>query len=178
MTDDTRGGEDPLVGLARRAIESYVGDGTVIEPDTIPDQQPRRAGVFVSLHLPDGALRGCIGTTEPHRNSIEDEIVANAISAATGDPRFYPLQADELDSLDISVDVLETPQKVSGPQDLDVKTYGVIVETVDGRRALLLPDLEGVETVDQQLRIVCRKGGIDPEGDEYQIFRFRVKRHH
>lgn len=169
---------DPLVSLARRAIETYIRDRTVIEPPDIPDPGPRKAGVFVSLHLPDGSLRGCIGTIEPQRNRIEEEIVANAISAATGDPRFYPLEETELDRLHVSVDVLEPPEEVNGPEDLDVKRYGVIVRTIDGRRALLLPDLEGVETVDQQLRITCRKGGIDPVNDQYSIFRFRVERHH
>jgi AmmeMemoRadiSam system protein A len=178
VTEGTQGCNDPLVSLARRAIETYLRDHAVIVATEILDQQPRRAGVFVSLHLPDGSLRGCIGTTEPHRSSIEEEIVANAISASTGDPRFYPIEQSELPNLDISVDVLEAPEEVSGPEELDVKRYGVIVRTIDGRRALLLPDLEGVETVDQQLRIACRKGGIDPVNESYRIFRFRVERHH
>jgi AmmeMemoRadiSam system protein A len=178
VTDGAQERNDPLVSLARRAIEAYLRDHTVVAPAEILDQQPRRAGVFVSLHLPDGSLRGCIGTTEPHRNSIEEEIVANAISASTGDPRFYPIEQSELPNLDISVDVLEGPEEVNGPEELDAKKYGVVVRTIDGRRALLLPDLEGVETVDQQLRIACRKGGIDPVNDQYRIFRFRVERHH
>ena len=89
-----------------------------------------------------------------------------------------PGEEGDLDRLDISVDVLETPEEVSGPEDLDPKQYGVVVRTIDGRRGLLLPDLEGVETVDQQLRIACRKGGIDPVADHYSIFRFKVQRHH
>ena len=178
MTETEHSGGDPLVSLARRAIEAYVRDRIVIEPTEAVEGQRRKAGVFVSLHLADGALRGCIGTTEAHRDSLEEEIIANAISAATGDPRFYPLEAAELPGLDISVDVLEPPEEVSGREDLDVKQYGVIVRTIDGRRALLLPDLEGVETVDQQLRIACRKGGIDPVSDQYGIFRFKVQRHH
>jgi AmmeMemoRadiSam system protein A len=178
MTEAARSGEDPLVSLARQAIEAYIRTRSVIDPTPDPNRQPRRAGVFVSLHLPDGALRGCIGTTEPHQPSVEEEIVANAISAASRDPRFYPLEESELDRLDISVDVLETPEEVSGPEELDVKEYGVIVRTIDGRRALLLPDLEGVDTVEQQLRITCRKGGIDPVSDQYSILRFKVQRHH
>jgi len=178
MTEAAKVGEDPLVSLARQAIEAYVRTHAVIEPDPDPTRQPRRAGVFVSRHLPDGSLLGCIGTTEPYQPSIEEEIVANAISAASRDPRFYPVEESELERLDISVDVLETPEEVNGPEDLDPKEYGVIVRTIDGRRGLLLPDLEGVETVDQQLRIACRKGGIDPVSDQYNIFRFRVHRHH
>jgi MEMO1 family protein len=169
---------DPLVELATQAIEAYKLKGVIVEPEAIPGLEPRRAGVFVSLHLSDGSLRGCIGTIEPRQKTIEQEIVANAISAATQDPRFRPLAEAELESLDISVDVLGPAEEVSGPESLDPKVYGVIVQTVDGRQALLLPDLEGVETVDQQLRIVCRKGRIDFDHDEYRIFRFRVERHH
>jgi len=178
VSEETEERNDPLVGLARRAIEAYVRGREVISATETFDKQPRRAGVFVSLHLPDGSLRGCIGTTEPHQGSIEEEIVANAISAATRDPRFYPLEQNELGGLDISVDVLGVPEEVSGPEELDARKYGVIVRTIDGRQALLLPDLEGVDTVEQQLRISCRKGGIDPVADQYRLFRFQVDRHH
>lgn len=169
---------DPLVSLARQAIEAYVREHVVIKPAPIPDLEPPRAGVFVSLHLPDGSLRGCIGTTEAHLGSTEEETVANAVSAATRDPRFYPLTREELPGLDISVDVLGTAEEVGGPEDLDPKKYGIIVRTIDGRGALLLPDLEGVDTVEQQLRITCRKGGIDPSNDQYRLYRFQVERHH
>ena len=175
---DAPAGADPLVVLAREAVESYVRERRVLDPGPLPGLEQRRAGVFVSLHLPDGSLRGCIGTTQPTRPGIEDEVVHNAISAATRDPRFYPLRADELEGLDISVDVLGEAAEVSGPDQLDPKRYGIIVRAADGRQALLLPDLEGVDTVDQQLQITCRKGGIDPERDAYRIFRFEVERHH
>jgi AmmeMemoRadiSam system protein A len=178
VSETTDKERDPLVALATEAIEAYKLKGVVVEPEPIPGLEPRRAGVFVSLHLSDGSLRGCIGTLEPHKKTIEQEIVANAISAATQDPRFYPLAEAELDSLDISVDVLGPAEEVAGPEALDPKTYGVILRTIDGRQALLLPDLEGVETVEQQLRIVGRKGRIDIDHDEYRIFRFRVERHH
>jgi AmmeMemoRadiSam system protein A len=169
---------DPLVALARRAVESYVREREVIDPEPAPGLEQRRAGVFVSLHLPDGSLRGCIGTTQPTRPGIEDEIVRNAISAATRDPRFPPMGVDELEGLDISVDVLGESEEVSGTEHLDPKRFGIIVQTADGRQALLLPDLEGVDTVDQQVSITCRKGGIDPVRDRYRIFRFEVQRHH
>jgi AMMECR1 domain-containing protein len=109
---------------------------------------------------------------------VEEEIVRNAISASTRDPRFCPLQEDELAGLDISVDVLGEPEEVSGQEDLDPRVYGIILQTSDGRQALLLPDLEGVDTPEQQVRITARKGGIDPDRDRYRLFRFKVERHH
>jgi len=169
---------DPLVALATRAIEAYVTRRVTIEPQEIPGLEPRQAGVFVSLHLKDGSLRGCIGTLQATQPFIEQEIVANAVSAATCDPRFMPLSTAELPLLDVSVDVLGPPEEVSGVEQLDPKEYGLIVQAADGRRALLLPDLEGVDTAEQQLRLTCRKGGIDPERDHYRLFRFQVQRHH
>jgi AmmeMemoRadiSam system protein A len=180
MTPDERTATapDPLVALARQAVEAYTRDHRVLHPDPLPGLEQRRAGVFVSLHLPDGSLRGCIGTTQPTQPGIADEIVRNAVSAASRDPRFYPVGPDELEGLDISVDVLGEAEEVAGTEDLDPKRFGIIVQTADGRQALLLPDLEGVDTVDQQVRITCRKGGIDPDRDTYRIFRFEVERHH
>lgn len=178
MNEAARQSSDPLVSLARRAIEAYVSGRTTIAADEIPGLESRRAGVFVSLHLDDGSLRGCIGTLEPTRSTIEDEIVSNAISAATRDPRFMPLTASEVPLLDVSVDVLGPAEEVASAEHLDPREYGLIVETADGRRALLLPDLEGVDTAEQQLAITCRKGGIDPDRDRYRMFRFRVQRHH
>jgi AmmeMemoRadiSam system protein A len=178
MADETKASDDPLVALARRAIEAYVKDRVVIDASPDTSGPKHVSGVFVSLHLPDGSLRGCIGTTEAHRASLDEEIISNAVCAATQDPRFYPLEKEELANLDISVDVLGQPDEVSGPEELDPKKYGVIVRAIDGRRALLLPDLDGVDTVEQQLRITCRKGGIDPVNDQYQIYRFQVERHH
>lgn len=178
MTEEGKRSDDPLVDLARGAIEAYVRDRVVIDAPAEGGEVPRRAGVFVSLHLPDGSLRGCIGTTEPQRGSLYEEVVANAVCAATQDPRFYPIEKAELDNLDVSVDVLSPPEEVGSLADFDPKKYGMIVRTIDGRRALLLPDLDGVDTVEQQLRITCRKGSIDPDGDQYRLFRFQVERHH
>lgn len=178
MTDNAGADQDPLVSLARVAIETYVREGDVIRSPLPAKAAPTRAGTFVSLHLPDGTLRGCIGTIEPCRGSVEEEVVANAISAATCDPRFYPVTVDELPGLDISVDVLGPAEEVKDREGLDPKRYGIIVRALDGRQALLLPDLEGVDTVDQQIRITCRKGSIEPDADQCRIFRFEVERHH
>jgi AmmeMemoRadiSam system protein A len=178
VTKETKAEPASLVTIARQAIESYVRDHSVLRVSPSAMESPRRAGVFVSLHLPDGSLRGCIGTTEPQLASVEEETVANAISAAAADPRFYPLTEAELDGLDISVDVLGPTEEVDSVEELDPKRYGIVVRTIDGRRALLLPDLEGVDTVEQQLRITCRKGSIDPNADQYRIYRFEVERYH
>jgi AmmeMemoRadiSam system protein A len=130
----------------------------------------------VSLKV-DGALRGCIGTIAPTWPSLAEEICANAISAAARDPRFDPVRPDELGDLVYDVDVLGEPELVAGIDELDPRRYGVIVSCADGRRGLLLPDLDGVDTVEEQVEIAARKGGIDLFGDAYRLERFEVVRH-
>lgn len=169
--------EDPWVQLARLSLETFVRSGHPLE--TLPDHLPREmtdetAGTFVSLHK-DGQLRGCIGTIAPTRSNVAWEIVHNAISACAHDPRFSPVRPDELEALEISVDVLGTAEPVDSSEDLDPKHYGVIV-TSGGQRGLLLPDLDGVDSVDEQLNIACRKAGIHPN-EPYTIERFKVVRH-
>ena len=169
--------EDPFVRLARKTVESYVTEREI--PD-VPDwataeMKTRRAGVFVSIHK-DGKLRGCIGTFLPTRENIAREIISNAVSAATRDPRFDPIRPDELKWLEINVDVLSAPERIDSKADLDVKKYGVIVSS-GSRRGLLLPDLDGVDTVDEQVDIAMRKGGISPK-DPVTLERFEVVRHY
>jgi len=168
--------EHPLVQLARAAVEAYVRERRIIEPpaELTPEMQERR-GVFVSLHR-QGNLRGCIGTIEPTRRNVAEEIIANAISAATRDPRFPPVTAAELADLEISVDVLTPPEPITSTAELDPRVYGVIVES-GPRRGLLLPDLEGVDTVEQQVSIALQKAWIDPRSP-YRMYRFRVIRYH
>ena len=133
------------------------------------------AGTFVSLHDSRGNLRGCIGTIEPQQPTVAQEVIQNAISAATRDPRFPPVQPEELEGLDIKVDVLTEPEPIDSMDQLDPKRYGVIVES-DWRRGLLLPDLEGVDTVEYQVDIAMRKAGIRPD-EPVQLYRFEVKRY-
>lgn len=167
---------DEYVKLARASLESYILNRKVLEmPENLPQEMRRnRAGAFVSIHK-EGRLRGCIGTILPTTECVAMEIIRNAISASTRDPRFDAIRPDELPFLEIKVDVLGEPEDISGPEELDVKRYGVIV-TAGNRRGLLLPDLEGVDTVSQQIAIAMQKGGIDPE-EEVQLQRFEVVRH-
>lgn len=166
----------PLVKLARQAIERYVREGKAIDaPDDVPAEMQGRAGTFVSLHDSKGNLRGCIGTIEPTRSNVAEEVIYNAISAATRDPRFSPVKPGELDGLDVNVDVLTEPEPISGLDELDPKRYGVIVER-DYRRGLLLPDLDGVDTVEYQVEIACRKAGIGYD-EPKDMYRFEVKRY-
>jgi AmmeMemoRadiSam system protein A len=169
-------GHHPLVQLAHKTIEAYVREHKTIAPpaDLTPEMQ-QRAGVFVSLHK-HGDLRGCIGTFQPTTPSVAQEIIHNAISAATQDPRFPPVHPSELDALEISVDVLTDPEPVQSEAQLDPKRYGVIVQS-GWRRGLLLPDLEGVDTVDYQIEIARRKAGIGAR-EQVQLYRFEVKRYH
>lgn len=172
-----RKNEDAYVGLARKTIEEYITMGKTPDiPEELPEEmQKKQAGVFVSIKK-DGRLRGCIGTIEAVQSSIAKEIVANAISAATRDPRFSPIKQAELPWLTISVDVLGDTEKISSTDELDVKRYGVIV-TKGRRRGLLLPNLEGVDTVEEQLAIAKQKAGI-AEDEPVEMERFEVVRHY
>jgi AmmeMemoRadiSam system protein A len=165
----------PLVSLARQAAEEYVRYRRIADPPQITPEMEGRAGVFVSIHRRDGELRGCIGTIEPRQANIALEVVHNAIAAATGDPRFLPVGEEELDELDYSVDVLSRPERIDSAEDLDPKTYGVIVE-IGQRRGLLLPDLEGIDTAEQQLAYAMAKASILP-GEPVTLYRFTVTRY-
>lgn len=169
--------EDDFVKLARYSLETFVKtDKPAVLPDHLPEElMNRRAGAFVSLHK-DGNLRGCIGTIMATQDNLAEEIIQNAISACSRDPRFDPVKMEELDDIEYSVDVLGDPERVFTLQDLDARRYGVIVEN-DGRRGLLLPDLEGVDTPEEQIAIAKRKAGIRPE-EKVMLFRFEVVRHH
>lgn len=169
--------EDPWVKLARRSLETYVKTSqrlTSLPEDLPAEMTTQQAGAFVSLHK-NGQLRGCIGTIAPTCENLAWEIVQNAISACSRDPRFSPVRPDELDELEYSVDMLGAPEPVDSPAALDPKTYGVIV-SCGGRRGLLLPDLDGVDSVEAQLSIALQKGGIR-ENEPYKIERFKVVRH-
>jgi AmmeMemoRadiSam system protein A len=166
--------ESDIVKLARSTIEHYVRTGTTDGVHALDDPEyPERAGAFVSLHR-GGMLRGCIGTIAPTRKSLAEEVAANAIQAATEDPRFSPLSPGELADLDVKVDVLHPPESCT-IADLDPKNFGVIV-THGYRRGLLLPDLEGVDDVAHQVAIAMQKAGIQP-GTNCDIERFKVDRY-
>ena len=168
--------EDPYVSLARASLEAFVRTGREINvPAGLPAElTERRAGAFVSLKK-FGRLRGCIGTTGPTKPTLAEEIICNAISASTQDPRFNPVSPDELDKLDCTVDVLGPTEQINSAAQLDVKKYGVIV-TNGFKRGLLLPNLEGVDTIEQQIGIAKQKAGIRPN-EPVSLERFEVVRH-
>jgi AmmeMemoRadiSam system protein B/AmmeMemoRadiSam system protein A len=165
----------PIVKLARQTVETYIKEKKGIAPpaELVPEMK-EKAGVFVSIHK-KGELRGCIGTFEPTQENVASEIIVNAISSSTRDPRFPPVDTHELNDLDYSVDVLTSPERIESHDHLDPKKYGAIVEC-GWRRGLLLPDLEGVDTVDQQIDICCQKAGIGPK-EKVKLYRFEVKRY-
>jgi MEMO1 family protein len=167
--------QHPIASLAKEAVERYVRDGVIMSAAATTAEMKERAGVFVSLHK-RGELRGCIGTFEPTRRDVAEEIVANAISSATQDPRFRPVTARELGDLEYSVDVLTSPELVDDVSELDPRRYGVIVEA-GWRRGLLLPDLDGVDTVQQQIQICRMKAGIG-SAEPVRLYRFEVRRYH
>ena len=169
---------DPYVQLAKNTIDRYIREGEIYCPEKselTEEMRGTQAGAFVSIHE-KGMLRGCIGTIGPTRDTLAEEIIANAISAAVRDPRFPSIRAEELDLLEISVDVLGEPEQISSGEELDVKRYGVIVEK-GYRRGLLLPDLDGVDTVDEQIFIAKKKAGIDEDEENVKMYRFEVIRH-
>ena len=165
----------PLVQLAVQSVETYIKEGRHINPpETLTPEMKEKAGVFVCLKK-GGQLRGCIGTFLPASESVAEEIIHNSICAAVEDPRFECVSVSELDKLDYSVDVLSLPEPVKSLSELDAKKYGVIVQSGQ-RRGLLLPDLEGVDTVEEQIAIAKAKAGIAVT-EPVQIYRFEVKRY-
>ena len=179
MKADRLAKEDEYVKLAREVIEHYVktNGGYLRTPrHIIPEMTAQKAGVFVSLKI-RGVLRGCIGTIGPMYDNVAEEIRHNAISACSRDPRFTPVMPDELEELEYSVDVLGPMEPISSPSQLDVKRYGVLV-TKGSRSGLLLPNLPGVDTIEQQVDIAKQKAGIRPEENGCELQRFEVVRHY
>ena len=167
---------DCYIKLARETIINYIKNKTIIDIPSYVDEEliNNKSAVFVSIHE-FGRLRGCIGTVIPTKENIAKEIISNAISAATRDHRFDPITEDELDFLEINVDVLTIPEKIASKDELDVKKYGVIV-TSGYKRGLLLPDLDGIDTVDEQIEIAMKKGNINQD-EKIELERFEVIRH-
>lgn len=167
---------DEYVKLAKYAVETYVKTRKMAKLyDSIPEEMLfQRAGVFVSLKK-NGQLRGCIGTVGPTKDSIAEEILEIAVTSAVGDLRFDPVKESELEEIVYSVDVLSPPEPIESKERLDQNVYGVIVAS-GIKRGLLLPNLEGVDSVDQQISIALSKAGIKPDED-YHLQRFKVVRH-
>ena len=171
-----RSGDIALPALARNAVEAFIRSGNILGPSESTDRfLTSPAPCFVCLKTLDGELRGCIGTIEPAKQTLAEEVVANAISAAMNDPRFDPVKAEELSNLRYSVDVL-FPAEAAEMKDLAPGVYGVIVEDESGsRRGLLLPDIAGIENAEQQVEIAARKAGIGRD-ERIRLWRFKVER--
>ncbi len=167
----------PLVELAKKAVEEFVKyRRRVSVPENIPEEfLNKSSAVFVCLKK-SGQLRGCIGTITPKQSSVADEVIENAISACSQDPRFSVVEPKELREISYTVDILEPSEPVAGPEELDPKRFGVIVSK-GNVRGLLLPDIEGVDTVVEQLAIAKRKAGIDPSDTDVEMHRFTISRY-
>ncbi len=169
--------DEHIPGLARNAVETFISDGRIIEPTLSPDASmlSRPSACFVCIKTLGLELRGCIGTFEPEKSTLAREIVANAIKAATRDPRFRPLSQSELPGLRYSVDVLGVLEPTRF-EELDPAVYGLMVVAQSGsRRGLLLPNIESVKTADAQVRIAATKAGIRPD-EPLRLYRFRTRR--
>lgn len=185
---------NPYILLAKQAVKNYIKKGESISPPgDLPEEfLTKKAGTFVTIEK-DGQLRGCIGTYLPTRINIAEEIIRNAIAAANEDYRFGQIEKEELPYLSYTVYILSYPEPVKNIKELDPKKFGVIVKTgpftfpnekevvFDGvipyKAGLLLPDLEGVDTIEKQFSIACQKGGIDPEREKIFIYRFTVEKY-
>jgi AmmeMemoRadiSam system protein A len=159
-----------LPDVARAAIAARLAG----EPVERPGPVGRPGAVFVTLKI-DGVLRGCIGSLEPKHDDLADETVARAVGAAFHDPRFPPLASGELERCAIDVTLIGPLEAIDSEDELDPARYGVEVSDARGRRAVLLPALEGIDTVDRQLDLVRRKAGIAP-GAEVSLRRFEARR--
>jgi AmmeMemoRadiSam system protein A len=181
----------PLVLLAKQAVETFIKERKIIElPENLPKEfLQKKAGTFVTIEK-NGKLRGCIGTYLPIRENIAKEVIHNAIAAATEDWRFGPVQKEELPFLSYIVYILSEPELVKDISELDPKKYGVIVKNVPifpsgdvifnghfvPKTGVLLPDLEGVDTVEKQIFIACQKARIDPQRERFLIYRFTAEK--
>ncbi len=174
----------PLVALAKLAVETFIKEGKIISfvPPEIPKEfLEKRAGVFVTI-MKNKELRGCIGTYLPTTQNIAKEVIQNAISAATQDWRFPPITKKELPFLSFTVYILSQPELVKDLKELDPKKYGIIVKSISDKETppktgLLLPDLEGVDTIEKQISIACQKAGIDLKKEKILIYKFKVKKY-
>lgn len=165
--------------IAYIAIKEFLLTGTTkkIESEKVPRELSQKASCFVTLKTEDGNLRGCIGTLQPVYKNLYTEIIKNAVSSAVRDYRFDPVTINELDSLQITVEVLYPPELISGPEQLNPKIYGAIIADMHGRRGVLLPDIEGIDTVEEQIRIIKRKAGIYQKDNKGLVFhRFKTEK--
>jgi len=173
---DGDGGKGSLPELARDAIRAYVVNGQIYIPSTpLPAAWQERAPLFVTLHTPDGELRGCIGSLEPTTANIARETIDRAIAAATADPRFAPVRPEEVEGLDVEVSRLSPLEEIASTADLDPARYGVVVEAAAGRRGVLLPAIPGIDDAEQQVAIARRKAGLGPE-TPVRLYRFTVEK--
>lgn len=169
-------GPHPYISLARQSVQHFLDHRTRMPcPEPLPPDLKSRSGAFVSIKK-NKRLRGCIGTLEPCMETLAEEIIENAVKAAMSDPRFDPVTVFELSDLTFSIDVIQPLEPVSDVSELDPSVYGLAVRS-NGRQGVLLPDLEGVETTEEQIRICRVKGGI-PEDAPVEMVRFRVRRYH
>lgn len=185
---------NPLILLAKEAVENYIKEGKIISPPAnLPEEfLKRRAGVFVTIEM-DGELRGCIGTYLPTRINIAEETIRNAVAAAAEDYRFGLIKTVELPNLSYSVSILSSPEQVKDIKELNPKKFGIIIKTgplvfpneenvvFDGvlpyKTGLLLPDLEGIDTIEEQIFTACQKGRIDPKTEKILIYKFTVEKY-
>lgn len=166
--------QHPYISLAQESIHHYLNHHEKLScPEPLTKDMESRSGAFVSIKKLK-QLRGCIGTLEPCEPNLAMEIIENSLKAALHDPRFSPVTAEELQDLTYSIDVIRPLEKISSVEELDPHTYGLVVRS-NGKQGVLLPDLEGVDSAEEQIQI-CRAKGKIPEDDPVEMYRFKVDR--
>ena len=170
-------GTHSYVKLAMEAVHYYLLKGELLPcPSPLPPGMECRSGVFVSIKIKKNRnLRGCIGTIEPNQDNLAQEIIKNAVSAATRDPRFEPITIEELDTFSFSVDTLTPLEPINTPDKLNPQRYGLSIKG-SSKQGILLPDLEGIDTPEKQIDICLKKAAI-PKNSHYQMYRFEIKRY-
>jgi AmmeMemoRadiSam system protein A len=162
------------VNLAIEAVRHFLSNGKPLPRPDLGNEFDEKFAVFVSIKQ-NKNLRGCIGSITPKTSNLGNEIILNAVKAATKDPRFSPISKLELSNLTFSVDVLTPLEPIIDFSEHDPKKYGLVVKQ-GSKSGLLLPDLEGVKTAEKQLEICKKKAGIG-SSESVEMFRFEVKRY-
>lgn len=156
----TKEEKQEILTFIRNSIASKFEDTNVKELGEMDGKMAEICSCFVTLHKPDGALRGCIGNIGAHE-ALGENIAHNAVNSAFGDPRFPKLAREELDNVEIEVSVLTPARPIGAPEDFIIGEHGIILQC-RGRSAVFLPQVAPEQGWDREdtLTNLCYKAGL------------------